>query len=224
MLRIFANFDAASDKKSREDKLSLLVARDPLAGEVDWRPLVLGGSNFKTRALKQVSAERYCFVSTVKNQLLPFIMIGLGGLPLTFGVFCLINDISLTLGLGLLAFGAIFLGVGILFWRQSQEPVTFDLSEGRFWKGQDEDAYSLGSLDLSELHAIQLISEWVRQRHRNSNSGLSFNSYELNLIRVDGERFNVVDHGDLRAIRRDAAQLSSLLGVPVWDLIPDSAR
>ena len=45
----------------------------------------------------------------------------------------------------------------------------------------------------------------------------SFYSYELNLVLADGSRVNVVDHGNLPRIRRDAAMLAGFLGVPLGD-------
>ena len=45
----------------------------------------------------------------------------------------------------------------------------------------------------------------------------SYYSYELNLVLSDGTRLNIVDHGDLRRVRRDGATLARFLGVPLWD-------
>ena len=54
----------------------------------------------------------------------------------------------------------------------------------------------------------------------------SYYSYELNLVCINGERINIVDHGALHAIREDASILADYLSVPVWDAIdfriPDS--
>ena len=63
------------------------------------------------------------------------------------------------------------------------------------------------------LHAIQLIREHVR------GSKNSYYSYELNLITKDLNRWNVTDHGNLRAIRMHAQVLGDYLGIPVWDAI-----
>ena len=99
----------------------------------------------------------------------------------------------------------------------------FDFEQGRHWRGADEEAHGPDSVALSELHAIQLISEWVvqggRGRRRSQRRSTNFTSYELNLVRVDGSRVNVMDHGDLRSVRATAERLSALLEIPIWDLI-----
>ena len=48
------------------------------------------------------------------------------------------------------------------------------------------------------------------------HTGQNYN-YELNLVLKDGERINVVDHGNLKKIQDDANTLSNFLGKPVWD-------
>jgi hypothetical protein len=40
---------------------------------------------------------------------------------------------------------------------------------------------------------------------------------QLNLVLNDGERINVIDHGDLNAVRQDAQTLARLMHVPLWD-------
>lgn len=63
---------------------------------------------------------------------------------------------------------------------------------------------------LKKVHALQLISEYVR------GDKSSYYSYELNLVLKDGERINVIDHGDRSAIQRDAQALAGFLGKPLW--------
>ena len=75
--------------------------------------------------------------------------------------------------------------------------------------------------ELKSFCAIQLIREYF------SGNKLLYYSYEINLIRIDGARLNVVDHGSLRLIRKDADLLCQYFGIPVWDVIdcrlPESA-
>ena len=48
-------------------------------------------------------------------------------------------------------------------------------------------------------------------------SDRDFNNYELNIIKKDASRMNVVDHGDLSVLRRDAQILAEHISVPVWE-------
>ena len=70
----------------------------------------------------------------------------------------------------------------------TQESV-FDRSTGRLTKGGK-------THDLGQMCAIQLIREFV------SENKSSYYSYELNLVRTDGERTNIADHGSLHGSRR----------------------
>jgi hypothetical protein len=58
---------------------------------------------------------------------------------------------------------------------------------------------------------LQLIREYI------SSAKSSYYSYEINLVIEEGKRVNVVDHGNLEQIRKDAGTLSRFLGCPVWD-------
>jgi hypothetical protein len=91
-------------------------------------------------------------------------------------------------------------------WQLSRKEITFDRDGGLATSADSR-------LSLSNLHAIQLIREHVR------GSKNSYYSYELNLITKDLNRWNVTDHGNLRAIRMHAQVLGDYLGIPVWDAI-----
>ena len=66
-------------------------------------------------------------------------------------------------------------------------------------------------VQLYQVHALQIIREYVR------GNKSSYYSYELNLILKDGSRKNVVDHGSIKQLQKDAQTLGQFLGIPVWD-------
>ncbi|MFD2532289.1 hypothetical protein [Gracilimonas halophila] len=215
---MFKKIKAKIERLQQErPKLDLSHFDDPLAGEIDWFPLKGGGTNFKTRSLSKKSFNRYHFKATLGSLFFSgvFTLCGIG-LPL--GII-LSNDLPIFSleTLGIVFFGSIFTGVGSLLGYQYLQPVVFDKSVGYFWKGWKEpEMYGRdnpkGAIRLSEIHAIQILAEYIRS----DNS--SYYSYELNLILRDGSRFNVIDHGKLDQMRKDAEELSSFLGKPVWDL------
>ena len=91
----------------------------------------------------------------------------------------------------------------------------FDKRRGYFWKSrkwpEDEVGHvSKGCVRMDEIHTLQLVSEYC------SGSKSSFYSYELNLVLQDGSRVNVVDHGNLAKLKRDASELAAFLGKPLW--------
>jgi hypothetical protein len=60
--------------------------------------------------------------------------------------------------------------------------------------------------------------------HSQEHGTHRYRSHELNVILRDARRLNVIDHGDLEIVRRDAGQLARFLQVPVWDKTqPDGA-
>ena len=60
---------------------------------------------------------------------------------------------------------------------------------------------------------------WVGVRQACSGDKSRYYSYELNLVLEDGSRLNVIDHGNVEAIRADAQKLAAFLGKPLWDAI-----
>ena len=58
---------------------------------------------------------------------------------------------------------------------------------------------------------MQLVSEYCR------GNKSSFYSYELNLVLANGRRINVVDHGNIESLQKDARTLAAFLDIPVWD-------
>ena len=112
----------------------------------------------------------------------------------------------------------IFASAGGFMWYIMGKPRVFDKLTGMYWLGHKEPDYVYkvanevqnNQARLSDIHAIQLIREYVRSDKN------SYYSYELNLILKSGERLNVIDHGKKSEIISDADKLSKYLGVPVW--------
>ncbi len=193
---------------------------DPVALKTDWTPAKRGGANFRTHRLVAVRPDRHEFRLSIGATLFcgVFLLVGLGvglGAPvagLSGGKPLVSADVLAPFGFGML-FGGI--GGGMLYW--FSRPVVFDKRRGYFWKGRYAEDSSLSRGDpakvtrLAEIHALQLLSERV------SGNKSSYYSYELNLVRKDGRRINVVDHGSREKLREDAKRLGEFLGVPIWD-------
>ena len=101
--------------------------------------------------------------------------------------------------------------------RSYSKPIIFDKMVGYFWKGwKKPDRYRVdqkipGSVRLDDIHALQIVSEYIRGDDKN------YYSYELNLVTKDGQRHNIIDHGDRSDLVIDTNKLSDFLGKPVWD-------
>lgn len=193
---------------------------DPLASSIRWTPIKGGGSNFRTHKFYTEGANQVGFKATLGAKLFSglFMIVGLGvavgitwsqlqdGLPIES------KDVLFPV-----VFGLIFFGVGLYMFRSYAKPIIFDKQIGYHWKGwKKPDRYRgdqkiPGSVRLDDIHALQIVSEYIRGDDK------SYYSYELNLVAKDGQRHNVIDHGDRSDLIIDANKLSEFLGKPVWD-------
>ena len=198
------------------------VFDDELATKTEWGPARAGGASFGTHRLKRRSPSRLEFAPGFGAYAmgLIFVVAGAGvGIGMTLGG--LQGDTSMIF-FGI-PFGSIFFVAGIFITLHMTVPSVFDRSTERYWRGRKPPATRKGAKGavehclLQDIHAIQLLSEYC------SGSESSFTSYELNLVLKDATRLNVVDHGNLKTIREDGAQLAKYLNVPLWDAIDGTA-
>lgn len=103
---------------------------------------------------------------------------------------------------------------GVFQLRSALRPIVFDRRAGFYWRGKDAQGNGRASgrkeqrVPLADIAALQILSEAIGKRGAST-------SHELNLVLASGERLNVVDHGNRRALEADAAALAQFLGVPV---------
>ncbi|MEM9604069.1 MAG: hypothetical protein AAGA11_14475 [Pseudomonadota bacterium] len=188
---------------------------DDVALHTAWTPLKGGGTNLHTHVLRSHSTWHVAFVPRRWALAFPavFIVVGVGA-AVAIGSQAS-SEGPLAVAFGLL-FGLVFAGAGVLILRSWLQPRHFDRTLGYYWQGRARHGgHGIETLQahcrLDEIHAVQLI------RERCSGKNHTYYSYELNLVKHDGSRLNVVDHGKIVALRDDAAQLATLLDVPLWD-------
>jgi hypothetical protein len=205
--------------KSREP-FDPSMFNDPVAIKTSWSPLKGGGANFCTHKLTEVGVHRLEFKASMGAKLfyLIFFFVGVGvlGLYIFMSLEKGLSNFELK-GTPMLLLGGAFATVGGCLYYFGTKPIVFDKHSGHFWKGRRNPEHvinhdSIKTLaKLDDIHAFQLISEHC------SGDKSSYFSYELNLIRKDSTRINVVDHGKLDKIREDAQKLSNFLEKPLWD-------
>lgn len=188
--------------------------------QTDWGPAASGGASFQTYRLVSVDSGRMEFRPSV-GAILFYLLFLVAGLAV-LAVFCLpkLSSDGLafdTATLVPLLVGVVFTSVGGYLLYTGLAPIVFDKTKGAFWKGRKdpEDVIDPNVLDsytrLDKIHALQFLSE-----HINSDNA-SYLSFELNLVLEDGQRINVVDHGNQHNIRQDTKALSDFLKKPVWE-------
>jgi hypothetical protein len=191
---------------------------DPVALTTEWTPCVRGGSSFCTHKLVQRSPTTVGFRPTIGACLFYLVFFAVGvfllakGLPSALAQKSAGAGIIVLILIMVLMFGG---GGAYMLW-QGTRPIVFDRSLRMFWKGwsrpfPDSAAFRNDVIPFDQIHALQIISE------RCSGKNKSFYSYELNVVKKDGSRVNVVDHGDRAQLTGDAMALSQFLEVPLWD-------
>ena len=189
-----------------------------IAMKVDWTPLRSGGANFKTDQLKQINSTRFEVHKSTGGYLFSGVFALVGLFSMIFGSYVIIQDHGLSFSiLAPILFGGVFaaVGIGMMIFPRTR---IFDRRYGWFWAGskalaREQDFMKLKkSARLSEIAAIQIINE-----HVSSSKGGSYRSWEINLVSDNGQRLNVMDHGNKDSIVADAQKLGEFLGVPVWD-------
>ncbi|TVR15890.1 MAG: hypothetical protein EA391_09345 [Balneolaceae bacterium] len=199
------------------EPVNIAQFNDPLANTISWEPAKRGGSNFKTHKFISDGFNRAEFKMSVSSRIFALLFMTVGaGMPAFFiysGEFGTLQETVILIG-----FGLIFVAVGGLIHYFYGRPIIFDKMKGFYWKGWKNPDHTTARvvtknlLPLSEIHALQLIKEFVR------SDKSTYYSYELNLVLRDGTRVNVVDHGNGKILKQDAQQLSSFLGKPLWDV------
>ena len=190
---------------------------DPVATQTEWNWLVSGGANFRTFKLVQVNTNLIKFRTTFGAVLfaLLFLVVGLGLLVLIiWESYLTAFTTELMVGIGM---GLVFAGVGAYLLYRQILPIVFDKREGLFWKKRKPNSVmslndaSEDCVHLEFIHALQIVAEFISGKNSN------YYSYELNLVLKNGNRINVIDHGNKEKIEREAKVLSEFLKVPVWD-------
>jgi hypothetical protein len=191
---------------------------DPLALRTEWTPAKRGGTNIRTHRLILTGPTRAEFRPAIGALLfyVLFLCIGLGVFA-AIAASWLSGTGSFNPGMVMpLIICLVFVAIGAYMLYAGTAPIVFEKGRGVFWKGRKGPDQAIDSRNISDrvridqVHAIQLISEYISGKS-------SYYSYELNLVLEDGKRVNVIDHGNLKKIREDAAKLAVFLGKPLWD-------
>ena len=208
-------FDQVTTFFNGAPEIELGTFDDELAYQIEWTPLIRGGTNFTThRLIKSPGTSRdkvevkttmwcymFCSLTVIFSAFMFFSILGGDG---TWAVNGVEGPPPSFWPLFVLLPAAI--GCGMLWWQKKKEGV-FEYHNYTFTRGNQ-------IFELDQVHAVQLIDERVRR-----SKGGYFISYELNLVFKNCSRINIVDHGSLGAIRQDSRMLSEFLRVPVWDVI-----
>ena len=223
-------FDKLADLVSDADppELDPTKFNDPLAERIDWTPIQRSGANYRSHKLA-TDAGPDCIEFTVTPfpRLVILAIRTLGACFLVTAAYMLIQGGG-SAGPGIMGIGGVmFLGGGsLIHYKWVAKRLIFDRAAGYYWIGRkgslppagprppaDGRPGSTGSVKLDEIHAIQIIDEYV------SGENSSYYSYELNLVLTDGHRIGVIDHKNADWLTTDARTLADFLSIPIWNAV-----
>lgn len=219
--------DSGEIYKDPEEEKSIFPL-EFLKDKVDWssvktgKSAVPGGNPEKSHNLIPVGKEVVRFVPTFfyAARKTHFLILA----PFVFaGSIYLFNE-ALIKSYGLLIFAlGLFLAAFLLFYygylslKDFSTQILFDKKRGIFSHG----IFKKEEVQLEEIKAVQLINEFI-PANQGSNK-FAFDSFEINLVLISGERINVVDHSAKRAAHRQATRLAVFLDVPLL-ILKDSDK
>ena len=206
-----------------------------LALKTGWEPIGGASASFCTHRLKiDPVYGSMRFAGTAANIFIGFVIV----IFIAF-VFFILGQVSLSaipslgnacrqhpLLFAVFALGLIPVILGCWIYRKMNPWIVFDTQNGAFFvaSGNPQRIADVTVLKnytpFREVGALQLLEKWVQ------GGRSSYMAYELNLVRKDGERVQVVSHGDYKKLAEDAAALSEQLRVPLWDVknLPESSQ
>ena len=201
-----------------EDKIKQFAEADQLAAQIEWKPLVLGGTDFQTHRLL-IETNRLTFVSSSEAKSLAFGFLGIGVLLLGIGYLLWnFSFLPLLVGTGFLIFG-------YLLYQSTNQKTVFDGQKKRFYQGEEDSIdHENEGISFDHIYALQIVPEKLKKKGRKNSKSLRgrftryYYSYEINLVLNDGSRVSVIDHGDQNIIRNDALKIAEFLDIPVWDI------
>ena len=194
---------------------------DEVAARTAWTPAKSGGASFNTHLLT-LGPARAEFRAT-KGAWAFYLAFFVTGVVTLIG-----SSVAIVLGFRsdldawfmiFLPFlvGGVFTVAGGFMLYHGAAPIVFDKQRGEYWKGRaspaDAGAHRAVKQHarLDRIHALQMVAELC------TSDDSSYYSYELNLVLKDATRLNVIDHGRLDELRRDADALARFLDKPLWD-------
>ena len=200
-----------------------LQTNDPVATLTSWKPLSHGGQDFKSHKMVRVDDDHLEFRISLQSAMAYLYILALGIVVMGISIFGKMMGMSGS-GNPIIMFlvGLLFAGLGFYLFRKAQKKICINRAYPAIYKGDIDpaDAINPHTIEyfhaLDKVHAIQLLQKYV-ENHSDGKDN-SYFSYELNLVLRDGTRIKVLDHGNRKAIIKQATALATFLDVPLWEV------
>ncbi|WP_428743664.1 hypothetical protein [Tenacibaculum sp.] len=182
---------------------------DAIGQHISWNALKGSGSNFLSERLRKTAfGYKITSSSYMKFVAWSFFLMGLNYVAWSFIEFFEFSKEPLTFMHGGKLFftsGGSFLLVGG-FLLTSFGATTYINSQKRKVLVDGK------TIPFQQLYALQVLSKFVE-----GNKSGGYYCYELNVVTQQGERYNLLNHGDKEYLLSDMVKISRLLKIPVWN-------
>ncbi|WP_196893214.1 hypothetical protein [Aureivirga marina] len=176
---------------------------------IDFTPISSGTTSNSYTAKLDFKKSNYVFVRgtyLIKFMYVAMFILGLNSLIFSYYKHYVVRGNPITIGSIFSEFftsGGIFMIIAVAIFLFINPTGIFDLKNQRF--------ISLNTVNLSEIQGLQIVPKLVSTR----KSGM-YKCYELNIVLNNGERANVMQHGDEIMMLHDAFKLKNKLNLPLW--------
>lgn len=221
--------DIEKKAKEKQEKLDtyLVSIPDEIIKKTSFIPVKRWWTNIKSHQLALDEYGNYIF--KVK-WFFPILLLVMFSIPLIATTIIIATDFITKKTLswdmiwdffGQIIFSFIFLAPAWIVFYFLYRSYIFDFQNGYFYDTRlakklfellHQEKYKNKIIPISEIHALQIISERVPGKNT------SYTSYELNMVLKDSRRVNVIDHGNIEEIRKNADELASKLWVKIYDI------
>lgn len=193
------------------------VFNDKLANEISWEPLSNGGASFRTRILVEERPARFTYRSSTGGKLFSCLFVVVGFIVTVVGLSGFLLNDSMPYYVPLVV-GGLFVVGGSWMLKWMSKRIVFDCGAEKFWTNFKEPrdvpmSKSQELIHFNKIHALQILREQI------SSSKRSYYSYEFNLVLTDGNRVQVIKHGQGDELLFEMAFLALAMDKPLWSAV-----
>ncbi|WGH74875.1 hypothetical protein P8625_12430 [Tenacibaculum tangerinum] len=208
-----ASYWAQKKKKSPKNKQIEFTfddyTTDAIGQHLSWNAMKSSGSNFLSERLRKTAfGYKITSSSYLKFVAWSFFLMGLNYVVWSFIAFFDFSKEPLTFMEGGKLFftsGGPFLLVGAFLLVSFGAKVYVNTKKRKI-------IVENKVIPFQQAYALQVLSKFVE-----GNTSGSYYCYEVNLVTQQGERYNLLNHGDKEYLLSDMVTISRCLKVPVWN-------
>ncbi|CAA0152237.1 hypothetical protein [Tenacibaculum maritimum] len=186
--------------------------KDRIAQQISWNSLESSSSNFKSEILKKTK-NGYQIMASPVIKVFAWSFFLIGGNYLLFSIVQ--HYESLCSSFSFIQIGKLFFTSGGPFLLTGIFLIALSLPKVYINTFKKDITFFNKKILFQEIYALQIIEKFSKSK-RSSNS---YPSFELNIITKNGNRYNLLNHGDKTHLLSDMVKISKVLRVPIWNKI-----